>query len=139
MAKCQWRSLGQIQQNRCCPRKCNYFIKKFVWNTLNVWKIGCLQILTSKKKYLFMTAVSIIILSLYCIEIIIVPLKDRIVETNVFKTNVYCWKNYSNNGRFKFFRQNKYSNRQRMNDCHSFCDKKIPNFKGWITAVKMVK
>ena len=31
-----------------------------------------------------MTAANIIILSLYCIEIIIVPLKNRIVETNVF-------------------------------------------------------
>lgn len=36
-----------------------------------------------------MTAANIIILSLYCIEIIIVPLKNRIVETNVFG-----WKKY---------------------------------------------
>ena len=35
--------------------------------------------------------------------------------------------------------QNKYSTPQRMDDCHSYCDKKqIRYFKGWMAAIRVV-
>ena len=59
----------------------------------------------------------------YSLGIIIVTLEERIVGTNFFRNKQSAERITQTMDDFKFSCQNKYSALQRMDDCHSFCDK----------------